>query len=378
MSKYRPPHPDAVQGLPHGAERHTRQPYAAELDDYAGGLLKAPESKRALLPANRSPKSRGALRPGYAAPRWTWRPSWVSSTIFLTNAMTAEGIDLESLRREAASCRACPLWRNATQTVFGEGPSDAELMLVGEQPGDRKDLSGRPFERGERRSIAAGGRRFRDCRACRSAYLASAMNVVTRRKAPPRSAAGPEDLFGRRPGAGGLSLRDGPPDARGRGRPRARLAALPFKPFDFHGYQANRQVVGFGFRYDYGARQVVEAPPLPSFLDPLRQKIAAAFDRPAEAFEQVLINEYRPGAGIGWHRDKAQFDEVVGVSLLAPCTFRFRRKSGNAWDRISLAVEPRSAYLLSGPSRTVWEHSIPALDRHRYSITFRTLAATRR
>ena len=205
------------------------------------------------------------------------------------------------------------------------------------------------------------------------------MNVVTRRKAPPRSAAGPEDLFGRagRAPEGFRYETDllTPEEEEGLAR---ELAALPFKPFDFHGYQANRQVVGFGFRYDYGARQVVEAPPLPSFLEPLRQKIAAAFDRPAEAFEQVLINEYRAGAGIGWHRDKAQFDEVVGVSLLAPCTFRFRRKSGNAWDRISLAVEPRSAYLLSGPSRTVWEHSIPALDRHRYSITFRTLAAARR
>jgi alkylated DNA repair dioxygenase AlkB len=156
------------------------------------------------------------------------------------------------------------------------------------------------------------------------------------------------------------------------------LAALPFEPFDFHGYKANRQVVGFGFRYDYSSRQVIDAPPLPSFLDPLRRKIAEAFRRNAEAFQQVLINEYRPGAGIGWHWDKPQFDEVVGVSQLAPCTLRFRRKNGEGWDRISLLVEPRSAYLLSGPSRTIWEHSIPPLDRHRYSITFRTLATGRR
>ena len=52
---------------------------------------------------------------------------------------------LDTLRREAASCRACPLWKNATQTVFGEGPPDAEIMLVGEQPGDREDIEGRPF-----------------------------------------------------------------------------------------------------------------------------------------------------------------------------------------------------------------------------------------
>jgi alkylated DNA repair dioxygenase AlkB len=152
------------------------------------------------------------------------------------------------------------------------------------------------------------------------------------------------------------------------------LEALPFKPFDFHGYEANRQVVGFGFRYDYSRREVVEAPPVPTFLDPVRQRIGEAFDRPPEAFEQVLINEYRPGAGIGWHRDKPQFGEVVGVSLLAPCNFRLRRRSGEAWDRFSLTVEPRSAYMLAGPSRTIWEHSIPPLDRHRYSITFRTIA----
>jgi alkylated DNA repair dioxygenase AlkB len=153
------------------------------------------------------------------------------------------------------------------------------------------------------------------------------------------------------------------------------LAPLPFKPFDFHGYQANRQVVGFGYRYDYDRRAVVEAAPLPVFLEPLRAKIAKSFDRPAHAFTQVLINEYRPGAGIGWHRDKPQFDEVVAVSLLAPCVLRFRRRSGETWERRSLTVEPRSAYLLAGPSRTIWEHSIPALDRHRYSITFRTLTA---
>lgn len=52
---------------------------------------------------------------------------------------------LDILRREAASCQACPLWKNATQTVFGEGPPDAEIILVGEQPGDKEDREGRPF-----------------------------------------------------------------------------------------------------------------------------------------------------------------------------------------------------------------------------------------
>jgi alkylated DNA repair dioxygenase AlkB len=204
------------------------------------------------------------------------------------------------------------------------------------------------------------------------------MDAIRRRRTRPPLTNGAEDLFGQ-PKALPEGFRYEPDlmTAADEESLARELAALPFEPFDFHGYKANRQVVGFGFRYDYGSRQVVDAPPLPSFLDPLRRKIAEAFGRNAEAFQQVLINEYRPGAGIGWHRDKTQFDEVVGVSLLAPCTFRFRRKNGDGWDRVSLFVEPRSAYLLTGASRTVWEHSIPPLDRHRYSITFRTLAAGR-
>jgi alkylated DNA repair dioxygenase AlkB len=151
------------------------------------------------------------------------------------------------------------------------------------------------------------------------------------------------------------------------------LARLPFEPFDFHGYLANRRVVGFGHRYDYAMRQVRAAPPIPAFLDPLRHRIARLAGLAAEAFEQVLINEYRPGAGIGWHRDKPHFGDVAAVSLLAPCTLRFRRKAGAAWDRVSLTIEPRSAYLMTGPARRIWEHSVPPLRAHRYSITLRTL-----
>jgi uracil-DNA glycosylase family protein len=52
---------------------------------------------------------------------------------------------LTALREEAEHCRACPLWKNATQTVFGEGRSTARIVLIGEQPGDREDLTGKPF-----------------------------------------------------------------------------------------------------------------------------------------------------------------------------------------------------------------------------------------
>jgi alkylated DNA repair dioxygenase AlkB len=154
----------------------------------------------------------------------------------------------------------------------------------------------------------------------------------------------------------------------------SRLAALPFKPFDFHGHLANRQVVSFGYRYDYGRREVLDAEPIPEFLESLRRRVGAFAGHLPDAFHQVLINEYRPGAGIGWHRDRPQFDEVVGVSLLAPCALRLRLRNGAGWDRAALTLEPRSAYLLSGSARTQWEHSIVPLDRHRYSITLRTLA----
>lgn len=155
----------------------------------------------------------------------------------------------------------------------------------------------------------------------------------------------------------------------------AELGRLPFQPFDFYGYKANREVVSFGSRYDYGARTIAEAPAIPEFLHSLRARVGEWTGKPPEAFQQVLINSYRAGAGIGWHRDKPHYGEVVGVSLGAACTLRFRRRAGEGWERRSLTVAPRSVYLLSGPARSEWEHSIPEVEAQRCSITFRTLAA---
>ncbi len=63
----------------------------------------------------------------------------------MTHAAPLFSSSLAELRAEAAHCRACHLWKDATQTVFGEGPSHAPVMLVGEQPGDKEDLAGKPF-----------------------------------------------------------------------------------------------------------------------------------------------------------------------------------------------------------------------------------------
>ena len=148
---------------------------------------------------------------------------------------------------------------------------------------------------------------------------------------------------------------------------------LDLKPFEFRGYQGFRKVKAFGWRYDHNAQEVQRADDIPDFLLPLRVRIADLAGLEPEQLNHALVTEYRLGAGIGWHRDRPQFGEVVGVSLLSPCVLRFRRRRGAGWERAGLRAEPRSAYLLSGPARGEWEHSIAPLDELRYSITFRRL-----
>jgi alkylated DNA repair dioxygenase AlkB len=152
-----------------------------------------------------------------------------------------------------------------------------------------------------------------------------------------------------------------------------RIQELPLKNFEFHGYTGKRRVLSFGWHYDFGTSRLQQTEEIPLFLHPLRERVASFAGLQADDLPHVLVTEYGSGAAIGWHRDKGVFEEVVGVSLLAPCNFRFRRKTGSAWKRYSLTMEPRSVYLLRGESRTEWEHSIPAVDALRYSITFRSL-----
>jgi alkylated DNA repair dioxygenase AlkB len=204
----------------------------------------------------------------------------------------------------------------------------------------------------------------------------------------------------------------------------ARVRELPFKEFEFHGFQGKRRTVSFGWQYEFSGRGALrKAEDIPDFLLGLRTSVASFASLDPAAFQHVLVIEYGPGAGIGWHRDKPVFGEVVGVSLLADCVLRFRRKlssniartvstgnnrslegsTGNnserdiatssdnrrlfessvskrqgpkqrrAWERKNLNAAPRSAYHLTGPARFEWEHSISRVDALRYSITFRTL-----
>lgn len=155
----------------------------------------------------------------------------------------------------------------------------------------------------------------------------------------------------------------------------ATIPTLPFKNFEYEGFEGNRRVVAYGWGYDFNTHKVYRAEPMPAFLHPFRNKAAAFANMPPEDLQQAIITEYSPGAGIGWHTDRPMFENIIGISLGTPCTFRLRLQDGagdaKKWRRISLTANPRSVYIMSGESRTTWQHSIPPVEELRYSITFR-------
>ena len=152
----------------------------------------------------------------------------------------------------------------------------------------------------------------------------------------------------------------------------AHVAALPLQPFQFGQYEGKRRIASFGWRYDYSQRRLLSAEAIPSWLAPLIEQVEAFGDRDTR-IDQVLCTEYEAGVGIGWHRDKPHFGRIFGVSLGSSCRLRFRRSVGTGWERRAIDVAPRSVYAMSGSSRLEWEHSIPAVEALRYSITLRTL-----
>jgi alkylated DNA repair dioxygenase AlkB len=161
------------------------------------------------------------------------------------------------------------------------------------------------------------------------------------------------------------------------------VGRVQFSAFEMRGVVAKRRVAFFGRSYD----RTQLSPPIPSFLLSLRDQLAAWAEVDSSAFEMALINEYPPGAPIGWHRDAPQYEIVAGVSLLSACRMRFRpylspasaaRPASRRIATHEILLEPRSAYLMTGEARHRFEHHIPAVAERRYSITFRTLRAQRR
>jgi alkylated DNA repair dioxygenase AlkB len=153
----------------------------------------------------------------------------------------------------------------------------------------------------------------------------------------------------------------------------AAFETLSFTAFEFHGFTGKRRTIAFGNDYDFSAQTLHAAPPLPDFLLDLRRAAAAFAGIPVDRIVHAMITDYPPGAPIGWHRDRPEFEEVIGVSLASTARLRFRRRQGTGFTRIDQVVEPRSAYLISGEARSQWEHSIPPGPEQRYSVTFRTL-----
>jgi alkylated DNA repair dioxygenase AlkB len=158
---------------------------------------------------------------------------------------------------------------------------------------------------------------------------------------------------------------------------------VEFSTFEMRGAVARRRVAFFGETYDASRR----AAPMPDFLAALTPGLGRWAGVQPDAFAMALINEYPPGAPIGWHRDAPQYGIVVGLSLLSACRMRLRpylspaspaRDTAPRRATHELELSPRSAYILSGPARSEYEHSIPPVQHLRYSITFRTLRARKR
>jgi alkylated DNA repair dioxygenase AlkB len=152
------------------------------------------------------------------------------------------------------------------------------------------------------------------------------------------------------------------------------LVATDLSPFRFHGFLGNRRTKSFGWRYDFEDSSFTPAEAIPEWLSPLRATAASFAGLKPEDFAHVLLARYDPGAGIGWHRDRDLFEKVVGISLATPAKLHFRRRKPAGFERTSLDVAPRSAYLFSGEARWDWEHRITPGDQLRFSITFRTMS----
>jgi alkylated DNA repair dioxygenase AlkB len=151
--------------------------------------------------------------------------------------------------------------------------------------------------------------------------------------------------------------------------------SLPLQEAQYREWQAKRRIVSYGGRYDFTHRALNEAPRIPDFLMPLRDRIAGWAGIDPESIHHAVVAEYRPGTQLGWHRDVPDFERVMGVSLGGRARMRLRRYPPQRGARAALTLDlaPRSAYTFAGPARWDWQHAISPTKELRYSITFRTL-----
>jgi alkylated DNA repair dioxygenase AlkB len=159
------------------------------------------------------------------------------------------------------------------------------------------------------------------------------------------------------------------------------IQSVQLASFQYYQFTGKRRLASFGWQYEFGKNEITRAPDMPAFLLPLRTRAGKLFDIDPNSFSQSSIIEYSIGSPIGWHRDIAHFGVVVGISLGAACRMRFRKyhrvraKNSKRDETLSIELQPRSIYLMSGASRELWQHSIPPVKALRYSIMMRTLRA---
>ena len=153
----------------------------------------------------------------------------------------------------------------------------------------------------------------------------------------------------------------------------AEIDAAPLAPFQFGQWEGKRLTYHYGRAYDFTRHRLDEAPPLPDWLLALRERLAPQLGFDPPALQAALLIRYDPGAGIGWHRDRPHYGEVLGLSLTSPAKMRLRRRTASGFERKTLLLPARSAYRLSDEVRWEWEHSIAPMEVTRRSITFRTL-----
>ncbi len=157
-----------------------------------------------------------------------------------------------------------------------------------------------------------------------------------------------------------------------------RLESLTFQQVRMKGVVARRSVIHYGWDYGYDSWKIQTTTPIPVFLLSLRERCAAAAGLGFDAFGQLLVSRYPPGAGIGWHRDAPMFGPIVaGISLLAPCRLKMRTGPPTARRGVSFDLAARSLYLLTGKARSAWQHCIPPVGTLRYSLTFRQVGVPR-
>ena len=186
------------------------------------------------------------------------------------------------------------------------------------------------------------------------------------------AAAAQSDLFDE-PGLPGLTQAEGIVTRNEEAALIASIDATNLSPFRFHGWLGKRMTASFGWSYNFETQRFAPAEPIPDWLLKVRDRAARFACLEPDDLVQALLIRYDPGAGIGWHRDRPVFEHVVGISLGAPATMRFRRRSANGFDRASAELTPRSIYHLRGEARHNWEHSIAEMNVTRWSITFRSL-----